>query len=240
MDSMVNSSQYLKEYKKLDYCGRVKYIDSIMCNDKEALSKHYLTTAILDITVNAGLDAKMTNQDFGPIYYKKQDYFKVSDSCKEKYGCKTKKTNKDCYTDDYKTDFTMAGATDYSNKKVFKTDSVKVKDKILFKCVWYKDTLSVFDAKTKKSSREVFYNSKVRLLSTSGEKKQDYKLTLRTACEAEKNKESVLYVHEKAYKLTDGNAITFNSKCVGEIKMEPKALKEMSYEETMKEWRHGR
>lgn len=92
VDSLVSLNPGLDHYKTLNYCQKINFIDSIVCNNsKNIFYEHYLRLIILDISTYTHVESNTRKSDFGPIYNDKKDYYKVERKWKKKLKCESHK-----------------------------------------------------------------------------------------------------------------------------------------------------
>jgi len=92
IDSSIKANKKLVYYKDLNYCQKINFIDSLTCNDNNSFTSWYFKLAVLDITTKAGIDPKMDMDS--KAYFRKEDYFAISDRCRKKLKCKEGKMSK--------------------------------------------------------------------------------------------------------------------------------------------------
>lgn len=94
IDSLIKTNKKLVNYKSLNYCQRINFIDSLVCTDENIMIEKYFKLAIIDISMEASINPKIDNSDFSKAFFTKKEFFKFSDKSRKKLKCKKGKMAK--------------------------------------------------------------------------------------------------------------------------------------------------
>lgn len=94
IDSLIKANKKLVNYKSLNYCQRIDFVDSLVYIDENVMIEKYFKLAILDISTEANINPKIDNGDFSKAFFTKKECFNFSKKSRKKLKCKKGKMSK--------------------------------------------------------------------------------------------------------------------------------------------------
>lgn len=94
IDSLLANNDELINYRYLDDCGKIGFVDSIVqAKGEYVFSEAYFKLAITDIALRSSVDPNVRRGDFSSAYRNEQEYWSFSRTCRKKLKCKSKQNS---------------------------------------------------------------------------------------------------------------------------------------------------